>query len=34
MDALRLVRRYSLRLPRQVSNVLAQGLAGGLTLQV
>lgn len=34
VDALRLIRRYSLRLPRQVSNVLAQGLAGGLTLKI
>lgn len=34
MDALRLLRRYSLRLPRQVSNVLAQGLAGGLSLKI
>ena len=34
VDALRQMRRYSLRIPRQVSNVLAQGLAGGLTLRV
>ena len=34
VDALRMVRRYSLRLPRQVSNVLAQGLAGGLVLKL
>ncbi len=33
VDAARSLRRYSLRLPRQVSNVLAQGLAGGLTMQ-
>jgi len=34
VDALRQVRRYSLRLPRQVSNVLAQSLAGGMTLKI
>ncbi len=34
VDALRQVRRYSLRIPRQVSNVLAQGLAGGLVLKL
>lgn len=34
MDFVRMVRRYSLRLPRQASNVLAQGLAGGLTLKL
>jgi len=34
VDFVRLVRRYSMRLPRQMSNVLAQGLAGGLTLKV
>ncbi len=34
VDALRLMRRYSLRLPRQLSNVLAQGLAGGLVLKL
>lgn len=33
-DALRTLRRYSLRLPRQLSNVLAQGLAGGITLKI
>jgi ubiquinone biosynthesis protein len=34
LDGVRQLKRYSLRLPRQVSNVLAQGLAGGLTLRV
>ncbi|MGD9495838.1 MAG: ABC1 kinase family protein [Armatimonadota bacterium] len=34
VDYLRLLRRYSMRLPRQVSNVLVQGLAGGLTLKM
>jgi ubiquinone biosynthesis protein len=34
VDGLRLLRRYSMRLPRQVSNVLAQGLAGGLSLKI
>ncbi|MFW5866562.1 MAG: AarF/UbiB family protein, partial [Armatimonadota bacterium] len=34
VDGLRQIRRYGLRLPRQVSNVLTQGLAGGLTLKV
>lgn len=34
LELVRLMRRYSLRLPRQVSNVLAQGLAGGLTLKL
>ncbi|MEA3401184.1 MAG: AarF/ABC1/UbiB kinase family protein [Armatimonadota bacterium] len=33
LDAVRMLRRYSMRLPRQVSNVLAQGLAGGLTVK-
>ncbi len=34
VEFVRLVRRYSMRLPRQVSSVLAQGLAGGLTLKL
>ncbi len=34
VDVFRLLRRYSLRLPRQVSNVLSQGLAGGLSLKI
>lgn len=34
LDIVRLLRRYTLRLPRQVSNVLSQGLAGGLTLKI
>lgn len=34
VDFVRIVRRYSMRLPRQMSNVFAQGLAGGLTLKL
>jgi ubiquinone biosynthesis protein len=34
VDAVRQLRRYGLRIPRQVSNVLAQGLAGGLTMKI
>ncbi len=34
VEFVRLVRRYSMRLPRQFSNVLAQGLAGGLTIKL
>jgi ubiquinone biosynthesis protein len=34
VDAVRQMRRYGLRLPRQLSNVLAQGLAGGLTMKI